>query len=95
MSLNFGMTENKRKMEEDFKFLQDQLKLKTLLQVRVLSGLSDFVTEWEAEQILGVKRTTLYLLRREGKLQTKPVGRKTYYLTNSIVQYVMGENDND
>lgn len=82
-------------MEENFKFFEDLFKLKTLLLTRLLSGLTDFVTEWEARELLGVKRTTLYHLKREGKLQTKRINKKTYFLTSSIVQYVMGENETD
>ncbi len=47
-----------------------------------------FISEQHAQEMLGVKRTTLWKLRSEGKLHYSKIGRKTLYHLPSIEDYI-------
>jgi hypothetical protein len=47
--------------------------------------LRDWISEKEAQQLLGKKNTALWTLRKEGKLKFTKVGGKTFYDLKSLI----------
>jgi len=39
----------------------------------------EWITEHELQKLVNLKRTSLYLLRRSGKLRFSKIGRRIYY----------------
>jgi hypothetical protein len=53
-----------------------------------LPGVGDFISREEAEQILGRKNTTLWKLRKQGKIKAAKVGSEVFYSRQSIIDYL-------
>ncbi|MEP4532673.1 MAG: helix-turn-helix domain-containing protein [Cyclobacteriaceae bacterium] len=53
-----------------------------------LPGLGDFISREEAERILGRKGTTLWKLRKEGKIKSSKMGSEVFYSRESILDYL-------
>jgi len=49
-------------------------------------NLKDWITEKDTQKLLGKKTTTLYNLRRQGKLVSTKNGNTTYYSMESIMK---------
>lgn len=61
-------------------------ELKKILQEQSISKshLEKWLDEKSTQELLGLKTTTLWKLRKEGKLITSKIGAKTYYSVDSI-----------
>jgi GGDEF domain-containing protein len=53
-----------------------------------LPGIGDFIPKEEAERILGRKGTTLWKLRKEGKIAYSKMGSEVFYSRQSILDYL-------
>jgi hypothetical protein len=51
-------------------------------------GIGDFIPKEEAERILGRKGTTLWKLRKEGKIAFAKMGSEVFYSKQSILDYL-------
>lgn len=77
--------------QEEFNRLSE-LQQEILDQLRGTStnlpGLGDFIPREEAERILGRKGTTLWKLRKEGKIKSSKMGSEVFYSKQSILDYL-------
>ena len=51
-------------------------------------GIGDFIPKEEAERILGRKGTTLWKLRKDGKIAFAKMGSEVFYSKQSILDYL-------
>jgi hypothetical protein len=52
------------------------------------AGIGDWIPEKEAQKILGKKVTSLWDLRKRGKLTFTKVGNKVFYSRNNIIKFM-------
>ena len=55
--------------------------------------LGDWIPEKEAQSLLGIKTTTLWTMRRIGKIKWRKIRRKVYYSKSSILQLLESGKD--
>lgn len=77
---------------------QDEFNRFSAIQQRILDhiegkqsklpGIGDFISKEEAERILGKKNTTLWKLRKDGKIKSTKVGAEVFYSRQSILDYL-------
>lgn len=60
----------------------------------ISKDLPGWLTQEEIMEITGLKETTLWKLRSEGKLRHSKLGRKVYYDGNSIIT-LLDENSTE
>jgi len=71
-----GLLEMKDKVDRILELLQDGSKGK--------EGVGNFISEKDAQRLLGKKYSSLYNLRVNGKLAFTKIGNKTFYSTKDI-----------
>ena len=52
----------------------------------------EFINEQEAQNLLNVKRTTLWKLRQDGVIDYAKIGRKTLYHLPSIHNFILSHS---
>ncbi len=71
--------------ESNFELLNNKLNmLIKLLEKGKGSVFDGWVTEFEAQKLLGLKTTTLWQMRKEGKIGYSKINGKTYDQLNSL-----------
>ena len=73
---------------EEFTEIQKQILNHLHGNTSNLPGIGDFIPKEEAERILGRKETTLWKLRKEGKIKSSKVGNEVFYSKSSILEYL-------
>jgi len=58
------------------------------LPVKSQENLGDWLNEDQAKELLGYGTTSLWGLRRTGKIESSKVGGRTYYSRSSIIEYL-------
>lgn len=53
-----------------------------------LPGIEDYISKEEAMRITGKKETTLWKLRKDGKIKAAKMGQEVFYSRKSIVEYL-------
>lgn len=51
-------------------------------------GIGDYISKEEAERITGRKGTTLWKLRKDGKIKSAKMGNEVFYSRKSILDYL-------
>jgi hypothetical protein len=73
------------KFEELTKKL-DELKFLIQDNIGYSQRIDDWIPEKEAQQLLGLKATSLWALRKQGLIKYSKVGSKTFYSLKSIAK---------
>ena len=58
------------------------------LPVKSNETLGDWLSEEQAQELLGYRSTSLWGLRKAKKIKASKVGGKTYYSRQSIIDYI-------
>lgn len=53
-----------------------------------LPGIEDYISKEEAMRITGKKETTLWKLRKDGKIKAAKMGQEVFYSRKSIIDYL-------
>ena len=71
--------------ESNFELLNNKLdRLIKLLESKKGHTFEGWVSEIEAQKLLGLKTTSLWQMRQEGRITYSKINGKTYYQLNSI-----------
>lgn len=58
------------------------------LPVKSQENLGDWLNEDQAQELLGYRTTSLWTLRRTGKVEYSKMGGKNFYRRESIIEYL-------